>query len=165
MSQLAESDHLSNARDALEQASRAKVTQLTRHVTQLAIKHNAEMNLKTEGFELAKLAMARKLEEQIEDTRDACAKEIDTARRETARELTQTSTACAEECKRLRLVKERVERDWRLASDRADAAETEAASTLEAARMAETFLGKSSKKCEGTFAFPKSNDCFADGPE
>ena len=71
---------------------------------------------------------------------------VDAARRETAHELLNTSRAAEAECARLSAVKERVERDWRLATERAEFAEEEASATMEAARAAEGFLQKATER-------------------
>ena len=88
----------------------------------------------------------RRAEETAESARRAAVEAVDAARRETAHELLNTSRAAEAECARLSAVKERVERDWRLATERAEFAEEEASATMEAARAAEGFLQKATER-------------------
>lgn len=145
---LAESDHLGKARDTLEQASRAKAQELERKLLQTETKHQSELHEKTDAFKKMEVSLIRKHSETVEIVRNTCAAEIEQSRRETVREIETTTRACDAEIAKLLLVKDRVERDWRLASERADSAEEEAKSTLDAAKLAETFLSKSTASNE-----------------
>ena len=143
---LAEAEHLSSARDALEQAARAKAAETRRELVQAESRHEAETRAAAEDRARFELEVLRKAEETAESARRAAGEAVDAARRETARELLSASRAAEAERARLAAVKERVERDWRLATERADAAEEEAGATLEAARAAEGFLQKATER-------------------
>jgi hypothetical protein len=145
-SRLAEAEHLSAARDALENAARAKAAETQRRLVEAESRHETETRRALEDRARFELEVMRKADETVENARRAAAEAVDAARRETARELLTASRAAENECKRLSAVKERVERDWRLATERADAAEEEAAATLEAARAAEGFLQKATER-------------------
>ena len=143
---LAEAEHLSSARDALEQAARAKAAETQRKLVQAESRFEAETRAAAEDRARFETEVLRKAEETAESARRAAGEAVDAARRETARELLSTSRAAEAECARLSAVKARVERDWRLATERADAAEEEAGATLEAARAAEGFLQKATER-------------------
>ena len=145
-SRLAEAEHLSAARDALENAARAKAAETQRRLVEAESRHETETRRALEDRARFELEVMRKADETAENARRAAAEAVDAARRETARELLTASRAAENECARLSAVKERVERDWRLATERADAAEEEAAATLEAARAAEGFLQKATER-------------------
>jgi hypothetical protein len=145
-SRLAEAEHLSAARDALENAARAKAAETQRRLVEAESRHETETRRALEDRARFELEVMRKADETVENARRAAAEAVDAARRETARELLSASRAAENECARLSAVKERVERDWRLATERADAAEEEAAATLEAARAAEGFLQKATER-------------------
>lgn len=145
-SRLAEAEHLSAARDALENAARAKAAETQRRLVEAESRHETETRRALEDRARFELEVMRKADETVENARRAAAEAVDAARRETARELLTASRAAENECARLSAVKERVERDWRLATERADAAEEEAAATLEAARAAEGFLQKATER-------------------
>ncbi len=145
-SRLAEAEHLSAARDALENAARAKAAETQRRLVEAESRHETETRRALEDRARFELEVMRKADETAENARRAAAEAVDAARRETARELLTASRAAENECARLSAVKERVERDWHLATERADAAEEEAAATLEAARAAEGFLQKATER-------------------
>ena len=145
-SRLAEAEHLSAARDALENAARAKAAETQRRLVEAESRHETETRRALEDRARFELEVMRKADETVENARRAAAEAVDAARRETARELLNASRAAENERARLSAVKERVERDWRLATERADAAEEEAAATLEAARAAEGFLHKATER-------------------
>ena len=145
-SRLAEAEHLSAARDALENAARAKAAETQRRLVEAESRHETETRRALEDRARFELEVMRKADETVENARRAAAEAVDAARRETARELLTAPRAAENERARLSAVKERVERDWRLATERADAAEEEAAATLEAARAAEGFLQKATER-------------------
>ena len=143
---LAEAEHLSSARDALELAARAKAAETQRRLAEAESRHEAETRAGAEDRERFERETLRRAEETAESARRAAVEAVDAARRETAHELLSTSRAAEAECARLSAVKERVERDWRLATERAEFAEEEASATMEAARAAEGFLQKATER-------------------
>ena len=143
---LAEAEHLSSARDALELAARAKAAETQRRLAEAESRHEAETRAGAEDRARFERETLRRAEETAESARRAAVEAVDAARRETAHELLNTSRAAEAECARLSAVKERVERDWRLATERAEFAEEEASATMEAARAAEGFLQKATER-------------------
>jgi hypothetical protein len=143
---LAEAEHLSSARDALELAARAKAAETQRRLAEAESRHEAETRAAAEDRARFERETLRRAEETAESARRAAVEAVDAARRETAHELLSTSRAAEAECARLSAVKERVERDWRLATERAEFAEEEASATMEAARAAEGFLQKATER-------------------
>ena len=143
---LAEAEHLSSARDALELAARAKAAEMQRRLAEAESRHEAETRAGAEDRARFERETLRRAEETAESARRAAVEAVDAARRETAHELLNTSRAAEAECARLSAVKERVERDWRLATERAEFAEEEASATMEAARAAEGFLQKATER-------------------
>jgi hypothetical protein len=143
---LAEAEHLSSARDALELAARAKAAETQRRLAEAESRHEAETRAAAEDRARFERETLRRAEETAESARRAAVEAVDAARRETAHELLSTSRAAEAECARLSSVKERVERDWRLATERAEFAEEEASATMEAARAAEGFLQKATER-------------------
>ena len=141
-----EAEDLARARDKLEQAARNQAAEMQRRLETAESRHSAETQRLVAEKDLATETARRAADALVADARQTAGSEVERARRETQYALETARRAAEEEASRLRAESERIARDWRLATERAEAAEGEVASLLEAARAAEEMLRTQSDK-------------------
>ena len=141
-----EAEDLARARDTLEQAARNNAAETRRRLEAAEARHAADVERLGAERDAAAAREKRRFEELKADAIAKATEEVDRVKRESAHAIETARRDAEEAIAKLVASRERVERDWRLADQRADAAEGEAASLLEAARAAEALLERRAEK-------------------